>query len=186
MTVFVRGENVDPNTELRLVFETEGVGTPYRQLATLGGSHPGAQPLAAQWGYYAFRCEDLPLDSHGRMRVQFELSGKGEVWIDNVELHDVLFPLKFYEHSESEKLELVKLIHAADSALEDGRLSECVELLEGYWPRFLTAYAPAVEPAVATAPTDQENVEETSADEREAPPPSVSESWFKWPRLFNR
>jgi hypothetical protein len=149
MTVFIRGENVDPGTELRLMFEADGGRTPYRQFSILGGSRPDAQPIGDQWGYWAFRREDLPLDSRGTMRVKFVLTGPGDVWIDDVRLYDLLFPLPFYEHAEKELLVLTKLRFSADSAAESGHLSECVQLLEGYWPRFLTAYTPAVQPAIA-------------------------------------
>src|SRR5262249_7755011 len=45
MSVVVRGENVDPNTELHLGFEVEAAGSTYRRVATLGGQHPDAQPI---------------------------------------------------------------------------------------------------------------------------------------------
>ncbi len=177
MWVYVRGENVAPGTELRLVFEADGVSQPYRQFNVLGGNRPGATPLTAAWGSgYAFRREDLPLDSRGRMRIKFELTGPGEVWIDNVQLFDLLFPLYFYERSEPEKLELVKLISAADNALENGELAECVRKLEGYWPRFLNAYSPAAAPAMATRPTPQENAAPDEEKGKEAP--SVGGRWY--------
>jgi hypothetical protein len=177
MTVFVRGENVDPSAELRLVFEADRPGAPYRHVAPLGGGRAGAQPLPRDWGAgFAFRSEDLPLDSRGRMRVKFELAGTGEVWIDNVQLYDLLFPLPFYERSAPEKLELVKLIRAADRAQKSGNLADCVQLLEGYWPRFLTAYTPLVERPIAEQPP----VQETPAAEMTEKPddaPSVGRWW---------
>ena len=93
MLVFVRGQNVAPSSELRLVFETDDSAKPYRQFATLGGNGPAARPIAGDWGGgFLFRSEDLPLDSRGKMRVKFELAGPGEVWIDNVQLYDLLVP----------------------------------------------------------------------------------------------
>ena len=96
MWVFVRGENIDPNSEMRLVFETDGATKPYRQFATLGGHSLATAPTRnGAWAATRFRSEDLPLDSRGTMRIKFELIGPGEVWIDNVQLYDLLFPLQF-------------------------------------------------------------------------------------------
>jgi uncharacterized lipoprotein YddW (UPF0748 family) len=176
MTVFVRSEHVEPGTELHLVFETEGDATPYRREAFLGGNRPGAIPLGPDWNYFAFRSEDLPLDSRGQMRVKFELAGAGNVRIDNVQLYDLLFPLPFYEHAQQQRLRLVQLIYAADKAQEKGDLAECVELLEGYWPRFLTAYTPMVQPAIAQRPANQPALPPATKDEAEKP------SWWFWKR----
>ncbi len=179
MWAFVRGENIAPGSELRLVFEADGAAKPYRQLTVLGGNRPGATPVAAAWGSgYAFGREDLPLDSRGRMRVKFELSGPGEVWIDNVQLYDLLFPLDFYERSGKEKLEMVKLRSAADSAFEKGELAECVRTLESYWPRFLNAYTPAAAQAIAKQPPRQEDVAPAAEAEPTPAEPSVGSRWY--------
>ncbi len=170
MTVFVRGEHAGPETELRMVFETELDGQLYRRFAAVGGNPARAQPLDAEWVYYAFCVGDLPLDSHGQMRVRFELTGPGEVWIDDVQLYDLLFPLRFYAYSSQERLELVKLLLAARSAEEDGRITECVRLLESYWPRFVTAHTPLGPPAVAAKPAAPAPATPPADDEPEEAP----------------
>jgi hypothetical protein len=150
MAVWVRGENLAPESELRIVFESDRPGRPYRTFWTLGGKRPGAQLLNAAWGLpFAVGVNDLPLDSKGRMRVRFELTGAGDVWIDEAQLYDVLFPLSFYQYTKEEKLELVKLRHKASSAYKNEQFSDCVRSLESYWPRFLLTYLPLVQPAVA-------------------------------------
>ncbi len=126
MWLFVRGQNVAPDSELRLEFEVDAASAPIRQFTVLGGSRPGATPLNTAWGSgYAFQGENLPMDSHGKMRIKFELRGPGEVWIDNVQLFDLLFPFAFYELSEPEKLKLVQMITAADNALANEEFAEC-------------------------------------------------------------
>jgi hypothetical protein len=152
MSVFLRSENLSPNSELRMVFETERDGQVYRRFARLSGSTTERQHLTKEWQYLAFGVNDLPLDSHGRMRIKFELTGAGEVWVDQVQLFDVLFPLRFYEHSEPELLELEKLRRSVESAQETDRVADCVQLLDGYWSRFLLAYTPVVQPMIATKP----------------------------------
>jgi hypothetical protein len=90
---------------------------------------------------------DLPLDSKVRMRLRFELTGTGNVWVDEVQLFDVPFTSPFYRYSEREKLELVKLIHNINRDYGDQQLADCVRALDGYWPRFLMEYLPLVPPA---------------------------------------
>lgn len=179
MLAFVRGENVAPASELRLVFETEGGVTTFRQFATLGGNGPGARPIGSDWGGgFLFRSEDLPLDSHGKMHVKFELTGPGDLWIDNVQLYDLLFPLPYYNRGEAERLEFVKLISSAKSALERGELAECALKLDGYWPRFLNAYTPTKTPTVATQPPPQPRSPPTTGDEQKTETPSVGSRWY--------
>jgi hypothetical protein len=178
MTVYVRGEQLAPNSEVRLVFEADRPGTPYRRFAILGGNRPGAQPLVTEWGSgYAFRSEDLPLDSRGTMRIKFELVGPGTIWIDDVQCYDLLFPLPFYEHAEPEKLQLVMRMHAVNSAHESGNVAECVTLLDGYWPRFLEAYTPL---APAAAPAPPPAVVAPAPPEPPAEGPSVGERLKQW------
>lgn len=175
MTLFVRGENVGPNTELRLVFESLRGDRAYRRFATVGGANAGTQGLDAQWHYYAFGVNDLPLDSQGQMLVKFELVGPGEVWIDDVQLFDLLFPLSFYENSHEERLELVKLITATQSAYENGRVADCVRFLESYWPRFVVSYTPLVQQTVVQQPAAAQPQEPPADQPVEEPTPSIGE-----------
>ena len=101
---------------------------------------------------------DLPLQSDGRMRIVFELSGPGEVWLDNVQLSDVLFSLKYYNNSQDEILQLLQQTHNAQSALEKEQFSECLDLIDGYWPRFVRTYRPAAPQKVALLPAGQSGV----------------------------
>ena len=114
---------------------------------------PGAQHLTKEWQNLASGVNDLPLDSHGKMQIKFELTGTGEVWVDQVQLFDVLFPLPFYEHSQPERLELEKLRRSVESAEESNQMADCLQLLDGYWSRFLLAYTPAVQPMIAAKPS---------------------------------
>jgi hypothetical protein len=167
MTVFARGHDIDPRTELRMVFEADHAGRTYRRSFIVGGPQTGAQRLEPQWRPYAILVNDLPLDSRSQMRVRFELVGQGEVWLDNVKLYDLLFPLKFHPQAQAEIKQFFILIHAAQRAFEMGRLADCVRLLEGYWPRFISAYVPLAQPSIAVEPPPQK--------ERPSPPPADQE-----------
>lgn len=187
MWAFVRGANIGPATTVRLVFEGVGAARGYRRVAVLGGNKAGAEPIAADWGSgYAFKQDDLPLDSQARMRIKFELTGPGEIWIDNVQLYDLLFPLSFYSPGGRERLQLVKRQTEAERELQHGELAECVRTLEGYWPRFINAYTPRVAPQVAN---QSPAVVEPPKPEAEKTPlieetPSVSKR--PWYNFWNR
>lgn len=182
MLAFIRGANFGADTTLRLVFEIEGQPTRYRRYSVLGGNRADAIPIAADWGGgYAFGQADLPLDASAQMRVKFELSGQGDVWIDNVQLYDLLFPLSFYGPGDGERLQLVKRRTEVERALQRGELAACVRTLEGYWPRFINAYTPRVESQIATQPL----APESASPQSQAPPaeetPSVSRrSWYNF------
>jgi hypothetical protein len=94
------------------------------------------------------------------LRIRLDLMGQGEVWVDDVELYDLVF-------NEAELRALCKLITLANAELQNGQVGDCMKLLEGYWPRFLTQHVPldptgsppgslAKRPNDAGAPSDQQ------------------------------
>lgn len=171
LSAFIRGKNLGPATELRMVLEGEQDGRPYRQFALIGGKAAGSQPFMKDWGRpYGFGVNNIPLDSSGKMRVKFELTGTGEIWIDEVQLQDLLFPLTYYRFYEQERLEFVKIKNAARSAVADNRISDGVALLESYWPRFMLEYTTATAAPVVNAPpsTTPETSAETENDDETA------------------
>ena len=191
--VWARGENLSPQTELRLVLETDGDTQPYRRFAVVGGDAPDSLPLKNEWQRrpYGFYLTDVPLVSRGTMRVKFELVGPGEVWIDDVQLYDLLFPMGkiWYEPSEKEKLAFVKTLSEIKRAYESGRYSDCVELLESYWPRFLLAYTPPVpqtQPVIANEPARRDPQAAAAAP---APTPAAADEKAPavsgWRRLWS-
>jgi hypothetical protein len=186
LTAYLRGENVAPDAELQMVIQTDGPEPFYWKSAPVGPRHP--QPLDAQWHPYGFWVRNLPLASQGKMRVKFELDGAGEVWIDDVQLFDLLFPFpdNEYQHSTDEKTELVILLHALKKAHEAGQITDCVRLLESYWPRFLMAYTPPIEdpPAIARQPKPAAAPAVTPAEEKAADAPSGRTWW--WPGSWLR
>jgi hypothetical protein len=159
-----------------MIFESEHAGQLYRRAFVVGGAHAPTQRLEEQWRPYAILVNDLPLDSQARMRVRFELSGPGELWLDNVKLYDLLFPLKFYPAAQAEIKQFFILIHAAQRAVEQGRVADSIRLLEGYWPRFIMAYTPLAEPRIADERSSKEKQPSAPpANQDEQPVPSVSE-----------
>ena len=109
--------------------------------------HPATDvpQLGTEWQYRDVEVRNLPLERLSKLRVRFDLMGTGEVWIDDVTLCKLAF-------SKKERVELFKLIAPADYKLSRGEVGDCIQLLEGYWPRFLAANVPLAEVPVSRKP----------------------------------
>jgi hypothetical protein len=191
MTVYARGKDTGPGAELRLAFESESGGRIIRRASSVRGSE--TERPNQQWGRpLAILFNDLPLDSHGKMRIVFEMTGPGEMWLDNIVMHDLLFPLSWYANAKAETFQLFKLTRAAETSYESGQFSDCLQLVDGYWPRFVVAHTPPVAPKVATlpatasaAPPNERQDAQTSpaappANDGQQPAPGVSERLKRW------
>jgi hypothetical protein len=172
MTAFLRRQATSTTAAVRLVIEADRPGRPYRRAVIIGGNQAPPYDLSEQWRAYPLLVNDLPLDSSGQMRVKFEMIAPGEVWLDEIQTYDLLFPLAFYKWQELERFQLAKLIGAAESFNEAGKITDCVSLLEGYWPRFLVAYTPPLR--IAKQPPSQ-----AAAQPQQQPAPGPGEKW-KW------
>ncbi|HEY3391698.1 MAG TPA: hypothetical protein VGK58_03250, partial [Lacipirellulaceae bacterium] len=85
--------------------------------------------------------------------------------------------LTFYSWQKIEGLQLVKLIEAAQDSHEHGKITDCMRLLEGYWPRFLAAYTPPL--PRAKQPARQKDSPSVAAEPEQKTAPGVGEK-FKW------
>ncbi len=137
MAVWLRVDNPEDQPPLRLAIEGEFGRIPYR-FASVGTPTGGGQPtvpIGREWSQFVFHVADLPLEPGRRMSVRFDLMGAGEVFIDDVEVFELSF-------NRNELVELSKHISLMDVKLQNGQLAECLNLLEGYWPRFLEQHVP--------------------------------------------
>ncbi len=162
---------------LRLALEgvaADGSARPdiYR-FATIGGDSANAAP-AGEWRQYVFQIHDLPADGCERLRIRFELTGPGQVDLDDVALTDLDF-------TEAERLQFSKLITLAELKLRRGELGECARLLDGYWPEFLLEYAPVE----ATGDPNILTAERPAPQRRVAPPAPAPETPGLRDRLRN-
>jgi hypothetical protein len=146
MSVWLRVADAQRQPPLRLALEGKLDGRDFFRFAALGQPQTPAQsgiPIAATWRQFIFQVDDLPLEGLSPLHVRFDLMGKGEVWVDDVQLFDLAF-------NERELRALYKLITLADVTLQNGQIGDCMKLLDGYWPRFLAEHVPlAAEPAPA-------------------------------------
>ncbi|MGC4007031.1 MAG: hypothetical protein QM811_29465 [Pirellulales bacterium] len=109
------------------------------RFALLGAGQQAA-PLRTQSAQYILQIDDLPTDGMNDLRVRIDVSGPSEVFIDDVQLFDLVF-------SEQERRQLDKTLALADFHLQQGQLGRCWGDLQGDWARFLFDLVPAAPPA---------------------------------------
>ncbi|MGL4594946.1 MAG: hypothetical protein ACRCUY_09485, partial [Thermoguttaceae bacterium] len=88
-----------------------------------------------RWARIVAPFESLPLCSYEQFRIGFEPVSSGTFWIDNVVLHHVAF-------SKEETHELLRILNAASVRLTTNRFSDLMEILDGYWAKFLQRNVP--------------------------------------------
>ncbi len=145
----------------------------------VGGTHRDAEfyrhGVAAAtdaWQLFEFSANDLPLSDVKDLTLRFDLMGPGTVWIDEITVSDLRF-------SENERTELSRLLTHANFALQSGQVTDCLRLLDGYWPDFLERHVPLPpEPLVEDRPP----LRQAERSHREDEPPADAPPWWK-PRL---
>jgi hypothetical protein len=168
MSVWLRVTDAGAQPPLRLALEGKLDGRDYYRFAAIGqpqGPTQPAIPIAATWRQFIFQVDDLPLEKLSPLHVRFDLMGKGQVWVADVQLFDLAF-------NDRELRALYKLITLADVTLQNGQVGDCMKLLDGYWPRFLVRHVPlAVEPAADTIAAKADKGADTA--EKPATPPET-------------
>ncbi len=142
------GHDLSSDAQLQLTVEEIGetsAGEAYQVHTTV----PAANFATAnaeegpQWRELVFAIDDLPLSGKRPLRLRFTLTGTGEVRIDDLRMEDLKLPMDSYaEDLQPQKLALVRMVHAAEKALEEERYADGKRLLDSYWARFLTEYFP--------------------------------------------
>jgi len=156
VTAWLRIADPARQPKLRLAVEGQLDGEVYYRRANFGVREepdgPAVTPLTTKWAQYGLKLDDVPTSGLGELRIEFDLMGEGEVWIDNVQVYDLWF-------ERQERDELLVSIAAAEQKLRSGQLADCFRLVDGYWPRFLRRHVPladplplAVDPTRPTAP----------------------------------
>jgi hypothetical protein len=131
-----------------------GPGLPL-QIGVLGVHHGKTfycagvvRDIGDDWSQVSVDVPDVPEEGLNELQLHFQLTGPGEIWIDDVQLEDLDF-------KPQEQIALVKTVYPARATLADGQVTQCIRILESYWPRFLLQHVPPIEetrPAVARAP----------------------------------
>lgn len=125
---------------------------------------------SAGWARCETTFDALPVTPGGQMCIQLHLVGRGEAWVDDVELFDLRF-------SEPQRVEFAKRLYAARTDLDDGRVVDCLRRIDGYWPRYLVEYLPLATPG---GPADLGSQPEVSVATRpdDAPAPAPRDGGF--------
>jgi hypothetical protein len=172
MSVWLRVADAGHQPPLRLALEGKLDGRDYYRFAAIGQPQaPAGAAIPATWRLFIFQVDDLPLEGLSALHVRFDLMGKGELWIAQVQLFDLVF-------NEQELRALYKLITLADVTLQNGQVGDCMKLLDGYWPRFLVQHVPltVAEGAVAAKPGQTPD----AAGEKPAPSPASPPPQTGW------
>jgi hypothetical protein len=161
--------------QLRLAAEWQADGQIEYRYAALGRLADGqlARPVPTGWQQFVFMVPDLPGEGVSELRARLDLMGPGEVWVDDVQLFEMVF-------DEEEHIALVKLTSINTKKLYEGKVADCQRFLDSYWPRFLAAHVPLINDP-ATAPDASRPTAQT---EPPAASPPVQEA--KKPGFFDR
>ncbi|MAT71439.1 MAG: hypothetical protein CMJ58_18175 [Planctomycetaceae bacterium] len=133
--------NFHPDARLYAAVEFDVDGQTMRRYRPVLAGDTGGK-----WETCELIVDDLPL-APVPVRVQFHLTGAGEAWIDDVQLFDVWF-------TNTERIDLAKRFFAAKLALEEGKLTDCQQMLAGYWPQHLLEHVPGANVLDAEHPRD--------------------------------
>lgn len=144
VAVWLRVEDVTRQPSMRLSIEGKLAGQDYYRYAPVGNGKD-VEKIGVEWSQFVFQVHDLPAEGLTDLRVRFDLTEDGAVWIDDVQLFDLVF-------SSNERLELSKTITLAEFKLQRGEVADCLRVLEGYWPRFLVSNVPLTEIPLASRP----------------------------------
>jgi hypothetical protein len=157
ISLWLRGADAAQQPPLRLAVVGKHQGRDFLRFAEL--VHAGSSTVGPAWSPLVVQVNDLPLDGLSPLQLRFDLLGRGQIWLDDIQLCQLAF-------SKSEVIEIFKLIAPADVKLQQGEVGDCVDLLEGYWPRFLMAH---VAPS-ATSVTRRPELSRPSATAPREPP----------------
>lgn len=146
ISVWLRGGAAQP-PPFRVALVGKHEGRDFVRFRQLSGDKANPALFRAEWGDWPINVlvNDLPLEGLSQLQLRFDMLGPGEVWIDDVQLSSIAMDPKEWKH-------LLKLIAPADAKLDRGDVGDCLDLLEGYWPRFLVTHVPAGRNPVSQRP----------------------------------
>lgn len=179
VTVDVNVVEISDDSTLRIVVEEVGVNASQRFIERTAAELKHNQATSA-WNTYQFGVEDLPFDSTSKMRIRFELVGTGEIRIDNLRTHELVYPLLKYQDADQQVLALVQHSRRVRQAFDTREFRTCQMLLDGYWSRFVMEYLPEIKPPAAEKQTP---VAAGSGEAGEPATPKLSDrmrGWFRF------
>jgi len=132
---------------LRLVLKGEYQNRPFLRSAAIGTAIwdklSQTQPLdGVKWHPVVVPFNDLPLTDLDTLSVGVELSAPCTVWLDDVKLFHLAF-------TDAERTSLRKIFSVANYRMNKGRVSDTLDILDGYWSQLLAECIPNIETIAA-------------------------------------
>lgn len=164
---WVRGARGEQQPSLRVVIAVLAPGRKPREFPSNFVPHR----LTEQWEELRFNPPDLPVDEETTVAIGFDVTGTGEIWIDDVEVFDL-----YFEDKERDVLD--RTFAPAPYIIREGKFAECQQILNGFWPRYLLELVPspasqrlAIRPdaPAASVPANSAAEQESSSWERFVP-----------------
>jgi hypothetical protein len=182
-TALLRGRNLAPHSEVRMVLQTDGERPAYYRFQSVGGRRPRTFAITDKWSAYSLLVNDLPLEPQQPLRVRFEFSGPGEWWVDDVKTYDLLVRLDFYRNQQQEWIAFQRFVDAARFHYKLNQITDCVRYMDSYWPRFYLAHTAArTRVARQPNPPDELKQNQPAATDSAESPGFTDKLW----RLFRR
>jgi hypothetical protein len=131
----------------RLVVRGQHHNRPFARSATFGrdiwnniSQTPPVDGL--RWHRVMVPFRDLPLTGLDALTVSLELLGGGSVWIDDLQLYHLAL-------TDEERTLFAHKSSITTWYVHEGRVSDILDILEGYWPQLLAECMPDVEKLLA-------------------------------------
>ena len=132
LTVNIKARVPADGLKLGIILEDAATGVMWAEWLGVGTRYP----IEKDWKSYQLPVMGLPVSDERRLRVRLQLSGTGEIWVDDVQLHDP----RFSSSAESERMALASVtkgLNDAELQISAGRPDLAWRYLESYWPRYL-------------------------------------------------
>ncbi len=91
--------------------------------------------LSEQWAPFVVTVKDLHLAQVEQLRIGFDLSGEGDLWVDNVQCFDVWL-------DDDEHEELLGAVNVALEEFQKGNFRNCQNFLDSHWGQALRLRMP--------------------------------------------
>jgi hypothetical protein len=164
ISVWLRTDDPAQQPPLRLAVEGKVGESNYYRFGSVGSLSPNPQSnqLSQQWQRFAVHFDDLPAERLTNLRIGFDLMGKGQVHVDQVEVFD-----RWFDENDAKAI-TQRLASCGPLLSNPATFESCRRLLGGYWLRFLDENFG--QPELQTSkPAEPASTTERSADSANVP-----------------
>ena len=133
VSVWLKTDNPNEQPPLRLAIEGNVGESSYYRFGSVGSlsPNPNSNQINDHWQRFAVHFDDLPVESLMNLRIGFDLMGKGQVHLDQVEVFD-----RWFDKNDT-KVITQRLASCGPLLANQATFESCRLLLNGYWLQFL-------------------------------------------------